>query len=262
MEERQARTEADVQELKEGQVRTEADVQELKEGQVRLESDVQELKAGQARMEERQARTEADVRELKEGQARTEADVQELKAGQARLEERQARTEADVKELKEGQARLETGQNHIRGEINNLRGDKYERRITRFIANTARSHFNMRQVRVLLGEFTPDNNELIDLLDDAEENRGVITAEQGQDLGLADIIIAGVNRADGTPRYVVIEAAVTLNRDDVVRALRRADVLGAVTGQAVLPVVIGSAIDEIDRRRADDAGVGVVIIRE
>ena len=164
--------------------------------------------------------------------------------------------------MKEGQTRLETGQNYIRGEINNLRGDKYERRITRFIANTARSRFNMRQVRVLLGEFTPDNNELIDLLDDAEENRGVITAEQGQDLGLADIIIAGVNRADGTPLYAVIEAAVTLNRDDVVRVKRRADVLSAVTGQAVLPAVIGSAIDEIDRRRADDAGVGVVIIRE
>ena len=301
---RQAATESDVRELKEGQTRLEADMRELKDGQARLEdgqarteADVRELKEGQARLEESQARTEADVRELKEGQARleesqarTEADVRELKEGQARLEESQARTEADVRELKESQARteadvrelkesqarmqesqvrmedritrMETRQNRMDGTINNLRGDKYERRITRFIALTARRDLNMRNVRVLLGEFTPDNNELADLLTDAEGDRNVITEEQGRDLERSDIIIAGFDRGDGRPVYAVIEVALTLDRDDIFRAERRAGALAAATGQRALPVAIGNAVDDIDRQRADDAGVAVLIIYE
>jgi len=273
---RQAATESDVRELKEGQTRMEADMQELKEGQARTEADVRELKEGQARLEESQARTDADVQELKESQARmqesqarTEADVQELK-------ESQARTEADVRELKEGQARMqesqvrmedritrmETRQNRMDGTINNLRGDKYERRITRFIALTARRDLNMRNVRVLLGEFTPDNNELADLLTDAEGDRNVITEEQGRDLERSDIIIAGFDRGDGRPVYAVIEVALTLDRDDISRAERRASALAAATGQRALPVAIGNAVDDIDRQRADDAGVAVLIIYE
>ena len=304
LKEGQARTEADVQELKEGQARTEADVRELKNSQARTEADVQELKNSQARMQESQARTEADVRELKNSQARTEADVQELKNSQARteadvqelknsqarmqesqarteadvreLKEGQARTEADVRELKEGQARMqesqvrmenritrmETRQNRMDGTINNLRGDKYERRITRFIALTARRDLNMRNVRVLLGEFTPDNNELADLLTDAEGDRNVITEEQGRDLERSDIIIAGFDRGDGRPVYAVIEVALTLDRDDIFRAERRAGALAAATGQKALPVAIGNAVDDIDRQRADDAGVAVLIIYE
>ena len=290
LKEGQARTEADVQELKNSQARTEADVRELKEGQARTEADVQELKNSQARMQESQARTEADVRELKEGQARTEADVQELKDSQARMQESQARTEADVRELKDSQARteadvrelkegqarmqesqarmenritrMETRQNRMDGTINNLRGDKYERRITRFIALTARRDLNMRNVRVLLGEFTPDNNELADLLTDAEGDRNVITEEQGRDLERSDIIIAGFDRGDGRPVYAVIEVALTLDRDDIFRAERRAGALAAATGQRALPVAIGNAVDDIDRQRADDAGVAVLIIYE
>ena len=290
LEEGQARTEVDVQELKNSQARTEADVRELKEGQARTEADVQELKNSQARMQESQARTEADVRELKNSQARTEADVQELKDSQARMQESQARTEADVRELKDSQARtevdvqelkegqarmqesqvrmenritrMETRQNRMDGTINNLRGDKYERRITRFIALTARRDLNMRNVRVLLGEFTPDNNELADLLTDAEGDRNVITEEQGRDLERSDIIIAGFDRGDGRPVYAVIEVALTLDRDDIFRAERRAGALAAATGQRALPVAIGNAVDDIDRQRADDAGVAVLIIYE
>ncbi len=304
LKEGQTRMEADMRELKEGQARledgqarTEADVRELKEGQARLEDgqartevDVQELKNSQARMQESQARTEADVRELKNSQARTEADVQELKDSQARMQESQARTEADVRELKEGQARteadvrelkegqarmqesqvrmenritrMETRQNRMDGTINNLRGDKYERRITRFIALTARRDLNMRNVRVLLGEFTPDNNELADLLTDAEGDRNVITEEQGRDLERSDIIIAGFDRGDGRPVYAVIEVALTLDRDDIFRAERRAGALAAATGQRALPVAIGNAVDDIDRQRADAAGVAVLIIYE
>ena len=255
LEEGQARTEADVRELKEGQARTEADVQELKEGQARTEADVRELKEGQARMQESQARTEADVRELKESQARTEADVQELKESQARMQESQVRMEDRI-------TRMETRQNRMDGTINNLRGDKYERRITRFIALTARRDLNMRNVRVLLGEFTPDNNELADLLTDAEGDRNVITEEQGRDLERSDIIIAGFDRGDGRPVYAVIEVALTLDRDDIFRAERRAGALAAATGQKALPVAIGNAVDDIDRQRADDAGVAVLIIYE
>ena len=157
---------------------------------------------------------------------------------------------------------METRQNRMDGTINNLRGDKYERRITRFIALTARRDLNMRNVRVLLGEFTPDNNELADLLTDAEGDRNVITEEQGRDLERSDIIIAGFDRGDGRPVYAVIEVALTLDRDDIFRAERRASALAAATGQRALPVAIGNAVGDIDRQRADDAGVAVLIIYE
>ena len=61
---------------------------------------------------------------------------------------------------------------------------------------------------------------------------GLITQEQLDDLTATDIILRGGNR-----RYVVIEASLEPDQDDLERALRRARVLARATGQDTMPAV-------------------------
>ena len=206
----------------------------------RLERDVSELKAGQAKLEAGQAKLEA-------GQARLEADVSDLKAGQAKLEA--------------GQAKLEAGLSRVEGRVGNLRGRNYEHRITRFITNTANHKLNMRDVRVVWSEYIPHSDDLSVQILDAED-QGIITAEQGQNLGNTDIVLTGRRRSDLTEICAVIEISLTIDASDISRVADRAKTFALITQQPVTPVVIGDSITVQDRQRAETTGVTVVIVKE
>ncbi len=192
-------------------------------------------------------RLERDVSELKAGQARLEADVSDLKAGQAKLEA--------------GQAKLEAGLSRVEGRVGNLRGRNYEHRITRFITNTANHKLNMRDVRVVWSEYIPHSDDLSVQILDAED-QGIITAEQGQNLGNTDIVLTGRRRSDLTEICAVIEISLTIDASDISRVADRAKTFALITQQPVTPVVIGDSITVQDRQRAETTGVTVVIVKE
>ena len=148
--------------------------------------------------------TDARLEQIEARLARLEGDVTELKAGQARLE-------GDVTELKAGQARLE-------GNVNRLIGSDYERKAARRAVRLAQRNLSLRDLHVIYAITTPDSNRLPELLDRAVA-AGRIDADEADDLENADVILAGPDH------YVVAETSVMVDRNDVMRARNRADLL-------------------------------------
>lgn len=206
----------------------------------RIEEDVSDLKAGQAELKAGQA-------ELQAGQTEMRGQIAELQAGQDDMR-------GDIDLLKSGQSRME-------GQIGNLRGKFYEDRMRRHIKQTAYRSFDMRVATVLLGHETSPAEELSDKVD-ATARRGLITAEQGNRLTSADIVISGTRKSDQSPIHAVVEASITIGESDIIRAAERAATLSAVMGEPAMGAVIGSRISEPDRRRAERSDVIVTIIRE
>ena len=202
---------------------------------------------------DRQDRMEADGVELKEGQNRLEVSAKELQEGQARMEARQDRMESDVAELKAGQSRME-------GQLNNLTGADYERKVSKRAPRIARRHLYLQRVSVVYGITVPDNKTIAELLDRATEN-GSITDEQAGELERADLILAGANPAD-KPAYAVAEVSLTIDEHDVDRARSRARILQDASGAVAKAAVIGTAISDANRQRAEQDNVAVVIMAE
>ena len=202
---------------------------------------------------DRQDRMEADGVELKEGQNRLEVSAKELQEGQARMEARQDRMESDVAELKAGQSRME-------GQLNNLTGADYERKVSKRAPRIARRHLYLQRVSVVYGITVPDNKTIAELLDRATEN-GSITDEQAGELERADLILAGANPAD-EPAYAVAEVSLTIDEHDVDRARSRARILQDASGAVAKAAVIGTAISDANRQRAEQDNVAVVIMAE
>ena len=161
--------------------------------------------------------------------------------------------------MKEDIADLKTGQSRMQGQIGNLMGDVYERRVINSVAHTVRRTLNMRGVKILKGNYA-DAGELNEKVADAE-TRGVITPEQSDSLFWADAVISGTRGSDRSPLHAVIEISVTIGESDVVRAAERAAILSAVMGEPATGVVVGESVSEPDRRRADRAEVAVALMR-
>ena len=210
---------------------------------------------------DRVKRLESDVSDLKVGQTRMEGDIADLKAGQAELQAGQSELQAGQAELRAGQAELRAGQSRMQGQIGNMNGRDYERRIARYIVNTAYRDFDMLDIIVLSGEYTPHSVEFVNKLHDAE-TRGLIAAEQANDLLRADFVVSGTRKSDRSPVHAVAEVSVTIGESDVVRAVRRAAILATAMGEPTIAAVIGDSISEPDRRRAEQAEVVVALIRQ
>ena len=226
----------------------------------RLATDVSDLKAGQAEMRveqaemrARQTRMEGDIVDLKAGQSEIRAEQAEMRAEQAEMRAEQALMKDDIVDLKAGQSRMQ-------GQIGNLMGAVYERRMINSVAHTVRRALDMRGVKILKGD-SSDAAELSEKVADAE-TRGAITPEQGDSLFWADAVISGTRGADRSPLHAVIEISVPIGESDVVRAAERATILSAVMGEPAAGVVIGESVSEPDRRRAERAEVAVELIRQ
>ena len=233
------RLEADVSDLKTGQSEMRTEQAEMRARQTRMEGDIVDLKAGQSEMRAEQALMKEDIADLKAGQAEMRAD--------------QALMKADIADLKAGQSRMQ-------GQIGNLMGDAYERRVINSVAHTVRRALGMRGVKILKGD-SAGAGELSDKVADAE-TRGLITPEQSDSLFWADAVISGTRGSDRSPLHAVIEISVTIGESDVVRAAERAAILSAVMGEPAAGVVVGESVSEPDRRRADRAEVAVALMRQ
>jgi hypothetical protein len=196
---------------------------------------------------ELRAQTEQRFQELIEAQRRTEEQVATLTAAQRRTEEQVAALTVQVTELTTAQQRIE-GQiaaltrvvRTLVDDVGELKGDNLENRYrTKVYAFFSRL---IRRAHVLSAD------ELTTLLDEALDNRTLSEAE-ADEIALADLVVRGKRREDGTEVYLVVEVSWGVGPKDVERAAERAALL-AKLGPPALPVVAGRKITPDGKRLA------------
>ena len=194
-------------------------------------------------LDEEFRRVPADVRELRESIASLAQTVREYVAA----------TDARLGRLEEGQARLE-------GRIGDVAGTAYERRIVRHSRGFAGRYLGIKRAKILRSINVTEHETLDGLMETATE-AGSVTDEQGYELDLADIIIAG-SGAPGGADYAVIEVSETIDDHDVDRAHERAAILARAVSEPVTAAVIGKSVSDANRQRAARSNVTVIIMAE
>lgn len=206
-----------------------------------LGDEILRLPAAIEALAEAQRRTEARVEELAEAQRRTEARVEELAEAQRRTEgtlselvQAQRSTEASMKALVEEQRRQIIRLDRLDGRMTELR-----------FRTRGPSYFGTWLARP----------RVIDLQDlpafDAAEEAGTLSERDMEQLSRVDFLVRGRDKREpGRPDTVLaIEISLTIDREDVVRADTRAQILrslglrafGAVGGEAITPRATESA---------------------
>ena len=227
--------------MAEAQRRTEERLEQLVEAQRRTEERVEQLAGAQRRTEERVDRLEEAVAQLIEAQRRMEERLEQLTEAQRRTEEHLAQLTARVDRLAERMQRMERRQDRLEErvselivEVGKLKGFHQE-----YLYNQRPAYYSrlLRKARIL----SPD--AYMEILEQATEE-GHITEEEAIDASLADVVVRGRwrwNHGDGALTYLVVEVSWSLSEDDVVRAARRAAILGKA-GYRVCAVVAGAHI--------------------
>ncbi len=231
-------------------------VQELVAAQQRTEQRVGELAAAQQRTEERlnqlataQQRTEQRVGELAAAQQRTEERLNQLATAQQQTEERLQRLEAAVAELTRVVTVLSKTVDKMQTRLSKVDGWQLERSYV----DRAAGYFGnwLRRVRVVWP------GELDEVLEDRLET--MLTTEERSEVLRLDAIIRGKVRqlTDQPEVYLAVEASLTIERNDVARARRRAALLQRL-GVRAIPVVTGEAIEAAAAEDAVQNGVAVL----
>ena len=175
-----------------------------------------------------------------------------------RLEADVAGLKGDMTGVKGDVAGLKADMIQVKGRLDNLSGSDYEFKVEKNIGSLAGEYLRIRRTKVLKGPRTGLDYGLTELVEDAEDN-GVITEEQNHELGRSDLIFAGRRRTDGADLYVAAEISITIGTSDITRAVQRAGILELVTGQPVIPAVIGAHIDEDRTTLATNSNVAVIL---
>ena len=226
----------------------------------RLESDVAVLKEDVTVLKEDVSVLKEDVKELKGDVKELKGDVKELKGDVKELKGDVKELKGDVKELKGDVATLKTGQSRMQGQLDNLIGTDYERKVARRIRRTADRNLGIQNAQ-LVQSVTITDNPLITDLSDAAVRNGIITMNQSDELEDADIVVKGAD-SDGAEAYAVAELSVTIHHDDIDRALNRAKILQQATDKASVPAVIGADISDENREYARSLDVAVIILHQ
>ena len=145
--------------------------------------------------------------------------------------------------------------------MSELREQQYEAKAAWNVRSLLGQQLGIRNSRVLKGPNLRNDENLEQLLEEAE-SRGAITEEEADELLLLDLIVAGTQRTDHARVYVAAEVSITANQDDVNRAADRADILRKVTGLPTRPVVIADRMADSYQQLADEKEVAVAIYPE
>jgi hypothetical protein len=190
---------------------------------------------------EAQRRTEDQVAALTEAQRRTEDQVAALTEAQQHTEgqvtmliEAQNRTDEQIAALTRAVYSLTADVRVLKIDVGDLKGDNLERRYY----ERAPAYFGrlIRRIHVLSPE------ELSRLLEDAVE-QGQLTEAEKDEVILADVVVRGRRREDGTEVYLVVEVSWGVGPHDVERAVQRAAFLSKL-GIPALPVVAGKTVTD------------------
>lgn len=251
--ERLDRVESDLAELKASQARVEASVQDMRATQARMENDISGLKTDMAQVK-------ADVSELKDAQGRMQDTQERMQTSQDRMQDTQERMQTDLERMQASQDRMQDTQERMQGQLNNLTGTDYERKVVKRAPRAARRYLGLRSASVVHGINVSGINDIQALLENATESRS-ITDEQADELERADLILKGA-RTSNEEVFTIAEVSITIDDTDVDRARNRANILSAASGLPALAAVIGTAISDANRERANYSGVTVIIMRE
>ncbi len=157
----------------------------------------------------------------------------ELRTGTARrfqeLAEAQGRTEAQLSALSAQVAELTQSVRTLTDGVGELKGITTEIEYR----TKARGYFGrlLRRLHVLSAE------EMSSLLDDAVDT-GALSEADANDIALADIVMRGKHKQDGTAVYLLVGVSWGVGPHDVERAARRAALL-AQLGTPAIPAVAG-----------------------
>ena len=158
------------------------------------------------------------------------------------------------REQREFNRRMEGSVNTLTGQVGNLRGERYERRLKRRLPNLLHSRCQLDHCELLQN---PEENLAPQLLNAlrGRQRDGKVTAAEMDNLLEADYIVKARGTEDDGERYVVVEAALTVDDRDIERARGRAETLATVTGVATLALVVGETINPPQWSRAQGQGV-------
>jgi predicted RNase H-like nuclease (RuvC/YqgF family) len=219
-------------------------VMELVEAQRRAEARLQgvegRLARSEARIEKVEARLEKVEARLEKVEARLEKVEARLEKVEARLEKVEARLEKVEARLEKVEARLE----RMEGRLGKLEG----RSLESDYRDKAPSYFGrlLRKTRVVqIGRM-------------ADEMESRLTPEELDDLLQIDLVVKGNPRIapDLGEVMLVVEISVVVDRNDINRAVRRADILRK-TGIKAVPVAAGERHTEGAEKAHKDKSVVV-----
>ena len=209
---------------------------------------------------ERLERLETDMAELKSVASGLQTDVAGLKSVASGLQTDVAGLKSDVADLKTQQTQTNRRLDRVENQISDLRGDVFEITAARRIGPTVIQRMRLYDCRAVVGPGTPLAEEHFNKIRRAARD-GIVGRNAGYEVSLTDLILHGYQDDDDQPVWVVVEASVKIDADDISRARQRADILAAVYEETTRAVVVGESIDERDRARAEAANVTVIIIR-
>ena len=165
----------------------------------------------------------------------------------------------DLERLPAALSRLEGSLGDIRqelatvgGQVSNLTGDDYEGQAAHFGRRRLRDALDAIDVRLFYQCRRQGQQALQNMLLQARKNNGLAIADR-DDLEDADLIfqVYGSRNPNLITSHVVAEASLTIKRDDVVRARRRAMVIDSITTQPASAAVIGTAISPEARQELE-----------
>ena len=184
-----------------------------------------------------------------------EAGQDELKQGQAQLQTTVNGLQTTVNGLQTTVNGLQTTVNGMRGELGNLSGSFFQQRAANFAVRVARRDFHLRETSLVHHADHVGDSTLKQMLDDAAEDS---TRDFNEDAAAlveqADAVIAG-KAPDGTEVYLLVEASITVLKDDIDRAKDRAELLQRAVGATTHALVIGEAIADEAATQAKDRAV-------
>jgi hypothetical protein len=196
---------------------------------------------------EAQQRTEERLARLEEVQVRTEERLARLEEAQVRTEERLARLEQAIEKLTEAVLLADKRMSRMEDRMGRMDGQLLEASYR----DRAGAYFGrwMRRTRVV---------DPSDLADDLKDH---LSREEFDDAIKIDLVVRGRpdQRPDVAEIWLAVEISVVVDREDVARAIKRADLIRR-TGRHVLPVVAGK--DATQGAEAEAAKHQVVLLHD
>jgi hypothetical protein len=220
-----------VRTLVETQQKTELAIQNLIQAQERTEARLERLAQAQERTEARLNHLEAIIERLAQAQERTEARLNHL--------------EAIVERLAQAQEHSERKLNQIDNQVASLRGQALEQKYYQ----RAAAYFGrlLKKVKVIPSEVL------------AESLEEILSLEEFQDALLIDLVVQGKPRTTGERAeiWLAIEVSAVIDRNDVIRSRRRADLIQR-QGIPTVAVVAGEQLTEGGETQASRQNVAVI----
>ncbi len=153
---------------------------------------------------------------------------------------------SDIASVKDGLGEVQRTQIIQSGVFSEAAGAAYENTAIRLAPRLFRRHLGLTDTALFSHYPEGQNGKLQDMAKAVSGNQAV-TAEELEDLLETDMLFTA--KEPSGQAYVLAEASLTVQANDVIRARRRAGILDRITGlgnskSTVIAVVIGKAISE------------------